>query len=53
MENARTIIERAWEGRAQLSAATAPADVRSAVEHALAGWMPAGCGSPKRHRAAG
>jgi len=37
MENARTIIERAWESRAQLSAATASAEVRSAVEHALAG----------------
>ena len=37
MENARTIIERAWESRAQLGAATAPAEVRSAIEHALAG----------------
>ena len=37
MENARTIIERAWESRAQLTAASVPADVRSAVERALEG----------------
>jgi 2,3,4,5-tetrahydropyridine-2,6-dicarboxylate N-succinyltransferase len=37
MENARTIIERAWESRAQLSPATAPAELRSALEQALAG----------------
>ncbi len=37
MENARTIIERAWESRAHLTATSAPADVRSAVEQALQG----------------
>jgi 2,3,4,5-tetrahydropyridine-2-carboxylate N-succinyltransferase len=37
MENARTIIERAWESRAQLSAASAAAELRSAVEQALEG----------------
>jgi 2,3,4,5-tetrahydropyridine-2-carboxylate N-succinyltransferase len=37
MDNARTIIEQAWENRAQLNPASAPANVRSAIEHALAG----------------
>ena len=37
MDNARSTIERAWEDRANLSPASAPADVRAAIEHALAG----------------
>jgi len=37
MDNARTIIEQAWENRAQLNPASAPANVRAAIEHALAG----------------
>ena len=37
MDNARTIIEQAWETRAQLGPASAPANVRAAIEHALAG----------------
>jgi len=37
MDNARSTIERAWEDRANLSPAAAPAEVRAAIEHALAG----------------
>jgi 2,3,4,5-tetrahydropyridine-2-carboxylate N-succinyltransferase len=37
MDNARTIIEQAWENRAQLNPASAPANVRAAIEHAMAG----------------
>ena len=37
MDNARTIIEQAWENRAQITPSSAPADLRKAVEHALAG----------------
>jgi 2,3,4,5-tetrahydropyridine-2,6-dicarboxylate N-succinyltransferase len=37
MDNARTIIEQAWENRAQLNPASAPATLRAAIEHALAG----------------
>ena len=37
MENARSTIERAWEDRANLNPASAPANVRAAVEHAIAG----------------
>jgi 2,3,4,5-tetrahydropyridine-2-carboxylate N-succinyltransferase len=37
MDNARTIIEQAWENRAQLNPASAPANVRAAIEHVLAG----------------
>jgi 2,3,4,5-tetrahydropyridine-2-carboxylate N-succinyltransferase len=37
MDNARSTIERAWEDRANLSPASAPADVRAAIEQALAG----------------
>ena len=37
MDNARSIIERAWEDRASLNPASAGADVRAAIEHALAG----------------
>ena len=37
MENARTLIEQAWENRAQITPSSAPADLRRAVEHALAG----------------
>ena len=37
MENARRIIEEAWEGRASLSPASAPKPLREAVEKALAG----------------
>jgi 2,3,4,5-tetrahydropyridine-2-carboxylate N-succinyltransferase len=37
MDNARSTIERAWEDRANLNPASAPADVRAAIEHALAG----------------
>ena len=37
MDNARTVIEQAWENRAQLNPASAPANVSAAIEHALAG----------------
>ena len=37
MDNARQIIDDAWENRAQLNAASAPAALRQAVEHVLAG----------------
>jgi 2,3,4,5-tetrahydropyridine-2-carboxylate N-succinyltransferase len=37
MENARSIIERAWEDRAKMSPDSVPAEVRAAIEHALAG----------------
>jgi 2,3,4,5-tetrahydropyridine-2-carboxylate N-succinyltransferase len=37
MDNARTVIEQAWETRAQLSPAAAPSNVRAAIEHAIAG----------------
>ena len=36
MSQIQTIIEKAWDDRAQLSAASAPADVREAVVHVLA-----------------
>jgi len=37
MEDNRQIIDDAWEARAQLNAATAPAPLRRAVEHVIAG----------------
>src|SRR5829696_8282181 len=37
MDNARSIIERAWEDRANLSPASVPGDLRAAIEHALGG----------------
>ena len=37
MDNTRTIIERAWETRAQITPPSAPAELRKAVEHAIAG----------------
>ena len=37
MDNTRTIIEQAWETRAQITPSSAPAELRKAVEHAIAG----------------
>ena len=37
MDNARAIIEQAWENRAQLSPAAAPREVREAVDAVIAG----------------
>jgi 2,3,4,5-tetrahydropyridine-2-carboxylate N-succinyltransferase len=36
MSQIQTIIEKAWDDRAQLSAASAPAEIRDAVSHVLA-----------------
>jgi 2,3,4,5-tetrahydropyridine-2-carboxylate N-succinyltransferase len=37
MENEKRLIEAAWENRAALNPSSAPADLRSAVEHVFAG----------------